>query len=195
MCRCMGILHCYKLIIWSQEKYNTWHVHMAVVFFIYCGYVISYQTIHELRLTIFFTVASLEHWQWSNHDWYVWKRLLPNDINTQRLDISEVIRHSMQIRWKIEAEIKWPSFCWRDFKSNFLNENCGIVHWWMSTRFKLTIIQHWFRKWFSGNQTISHYMSQWWLDSLTHMCVTRPPWDKWCVYVHNTNVAILTGRI
>ena len=31
-------------------------------------------------------------------------------------------------------------------------------------RVKLTIFQHWFRKWLGAEQATSHYLNQWWLD-------------------------------
>ena len=36
-------------------------------------------------------------------------------------------------------------------------------HWSFFFRLKLTIIQHWFRKWLGTSQVTSHCLSQWWL--------------------------------
>ena len=35
-------------------------------------------------------------------------------------------------------------------------------HWSLFLRDQLTISQHWFRKWLSADQVISHYLNQWW---------------------------------
>ena len=38
-------------------------------------------------------------------------------------------------------------------------------HWNLFLRVRLTIFQHWFRKWLGGtDQATSHYLNQWWVD-------------------------------
>ena len=40
-------------------------------------------------------------------------------------------------------------------------------HWSLFLRVQLTIYQHWFRWWLGTDQSTSHYLNQWWLDSIT----------------------------
>ena len=47
-------------------------------------------------------------------------------------------------------------------------------HWSLLLRAKLTIFQHWFRKWLGAEQ--ANYLNQWWPSSTMHMCVIRPQW-------------------
>ena len=54
-----------------------------------------------------------------------------------------------------EAEIKWPSFHRWHFQSIFLNENVWAT---------------------------SHFLNQWWLDLLNHICITWPFTDA---YTHH----------
>ena len=37
-------------------------------------------------------------------------------------------------------------------------------HWSLFLMVRLTIFQHWFRKWLGADQATSHYLNQWWLD-------------------------------
>ena len=51
-------------------------------------------------------------------------------------------------------------------KCTFLNEMLEIslkCHWNLFIRVKLTIFQHWFRKWLGADQATSHYQHHWWL--------------------------------
>ena len=47
-------------------------------------------------------------------------------------------------------------------------------HWIMFLKVQLTIFQHLFRKWLGVKQATSHYLNQWWHNSQTNICVTRP---------------------
>ena len=49
-------------------------------------------------------------------------------------------------------------------------------HWSLFRRVRLTICQHWFRKWLKADQATSHYLNQCWHNSPTHICITRPQW-------------------
>ena len=50
------------------------------------------------------------------------------------------------------------------FKCIFLNEKFRLrFHWSLFLKFKLTLFQHWFRKWLGAYQETSHYLKQWWL--------------------------------
>ena len=49
-------------------------------------------------------------------------------------------------------------------------------HWNLFPRVHLTIFQHWFREWLGACQATSHYLNQWCLILMTHICVTRPQW-------------------
>ena len=50
------------------------------------------------------------------------------------------------------------------------------AQWNLFPRAQLTISHHLFRKWLGSDQATSHYLNQWWLPLLTHICVTRPGW-------------------
>ena len=39
-----------------------------------------------------------------------------------------------------------------------------------------SVIQHLFGYWLGVEQATSHYLNQWWLSLLTHICFTRPQW-------------------
>ena len=65
----------------------------------------------------------------------------------------------------------WMKMYWFWFK----------FHWNLFQRVKLTIFQHWFRKWLGTDQATSHYLNQWWSSLLTELldasiCSTRPQW-------------------
>ena len=45
-------------------------------------------------------------------------------------------------------------------------------HWSLFPRVKLTIFHHQYSAW----SATSHYLNQWWLRLVTHICVTRPQW-------------------
>ena len=62
----------------------------------------------------------------------------------------------------------WMKILWFRFR----------FQWSLFLRVQLTIIQHWFRLWLGAGQATSHYLNQWWLILLTHICVTRPQWVK-----------------
>ena len=49
-------------------------------------------------------------------------------------------------------------------------------------RVQLTLTQHWFRFWLGDKQATRtrHYLNQWWLRLVTHICVTRPQWVNNC---------------
>ena len=49
-------------------------------------------------------------------------------------------------------------------------------HWSLFLKVQLKRFQHWFRKWLGAEQATSHYLNQWWLSSMTHICVTWPQW-------------------
>ena len=50
-------------------------------------------------------------------------------------------------------------------------------YWNLFHGVQLTILQHWFWKWLPGaGQATRHYLNQWWLSLMTHICVTRPQW-------------------
>ena len=53
-------------------------------------------------------------------------------------------------------------------------------HWIMFLKVQLTIFQHLFRKWLGVEQATSHYLNQWWHNSQTNICVTRP---QRCIYI------------
>ena len=65
------------------------------------------------------------------------------------------------------------------FKSFFVKENI-----WISIQIllkcvpgvKLTIFQHWFRKWLGAEQVARHYFNRCLYALLSHICVTRPQW-------------------
>ena len=60
-------------------------------------------------------------------------------------------------RWHIETHfLEWKLLCF--------DENCF-------TMVQLTLFQHW---WLGAGQATSHYLKQWWLSLMTHICVTRP---------------------
>ena len=51
------------------------------------------------------------------------------------------------------------AFCWMkmyEFRLKF--------HWSLFPSVQLTILHHWFRWWLGADQSISHYLNQWWLD-------------------------------
>ena len=45
-------------------------------------------------------------------------------------------------------------------------------HWSLLLMFELTT----FQQWLGAYQATSHYLNQWWLVLLTHICITRPQW-------------------
>ena len=48
-------------------------------------------------------------------------------------------------------------------------------HWSLFLRVKLTIFQHWFRKWLSACQATNYYLNHWWLVSWRiYICFTQP---------------------
>ena len=62
-------------------------------------------------------------------------------------------------------------------------------HWSLFPRIQLTISQHWFRQWLGAEQATSHYLKQWWPNSMMHICIARPQWVNlrqplwwWCVW-------------
>ena len=72
-------------------------------------------------------------------------------------------------------------------------------HWGLFPGVKLTIFQHWFRKWLGAGQATSHYLNQWWsvywrtygplgLIDLTHWCLCKK--DSWYT---NTKLHVLLG--
>ena len=50
---------------------------------------------------------------------------------------------------------------------------------WMSIKFSLNFIPDCSTK-NKPDQPISHYLDQWWLSLMTHICITRPQWVKAC---------------
>ena len=63
------------------------------------------------------------------------------------------------------------------FKCIFLNGSCCILstsHWNMFAMAQLTMIQNWSRFLLGAKQATSHYLKQWELNLLTHICVSRP---------------------
>ena len=67
-------------------------------------------------------------------------------------------------------------------------------HWSLFLRFELTIFQHWFRQWLGADQATSHYLNQWWLILLTHICVTRPQWVKVKMVLTSIGIPMLKIR-
>ena len=51
------------------------------------------------------------------------------------------------------------------------------LRWFRSVQF--TITQPWFRKWLGAEYMTSHYLNQFWPDSLTHICGTMGRWVKY----------------
>ena len=56
----------------------------------------------------------------------------------------------------------------------------------------------WFKWWLGAEQVTSHYLNQWWLSLLTHICITRPQWvnrisNHWCMTLstHARNLYML----
>ena len=70
-------------------------------------------------------------------------------------------------------------FPYNIFKCILLNENCCILIK-ISLKYvpegPINTIQCWFRSWLGTSQATSHYLNQWWLSLMTHICVTRPQW-------------------
>ena len=56
------------------------------------------------------------------------------------------------------------------------------VHWNLLANFQLRIFQHWSRKRLDADQVTSHNLDQWWPGLLTHTCVTRYHWYKYCQF-------------
>ena len=54
----------------------------------------------------------------------------------------------------------------------------------MFPRVQLTLFHHLFRKWPGTGQATSHYLNQWWLNLMMHICVTRPQWVKHLSITH-----------
>ena len=52
------------------------------------------------------------------------------------------------------------------------------VHRSLFLRVQLTISQHWFSYSLGAESATSHYLNQWWPDSLTHVCGTRGRWKR-----------------
>ena len=81
-----------------------------------------------------------------------------------------------------EAETKRPSFCRQHFWRHFLEWR----YVWISIEISLNffprvqsmICQHWFRSWLGAHQATNHYLNQWWLSLLTHICITQPQCAK-----------------
>ena len=76
--------------------------------------------------------------------------------------------------------IKWPSFSQTTFSNAFswmqIFEFRLKLHWSVFLWDQLTIFQHLFRWWLGTVAAISHYLNQWWPDSLKHICGTRGGW-------------------
>ena len=49
-------------------------------------------------------------------------------------------------------------------------------HWCLLLGVQLTIRQHSFRKWLGAEQATSHYLNQWWLSLLKHICGSTGRW-------------------
>ena len=62
-------------------------------------------------------------------------------------------------------------FCWKQ-----MVECLFKFHWNLFPRVQLTISQHRFRQWLGAEQATSHYLSQWWHSSPTHVCGARGRW-------------------
>ena len=90
---------------------------------------------------------------------------------------------------------KWQSFCRQHFEMHFHHRNiCIFIQISLNLFLWIQIITnwHWFRQWLGTEQVTSHYMNQWWLNSLTHTCLPRPH----CVNnTMNTISFCLTGSI
>ena len=59
-------------------------------------------------------------------------------------------------------------------------------HWSVFQRVQLTISHHCFMLWLGAEQATSHYLKQWWPDSLTHICGIMWRWDKCVVCIHRS---------
>ena len=77
----------------------------------------------------------------------------------------------------IEAETKWQPFCWWHFQVHFLWTKLVImwfaVHLSLFLGVQLTVSQHWLGWWLGADQAASHYLSQRWPSSATHISVTH----------------------
>ena len=73
------------------------------------------------------------------------------------------------------AAISQPTFS-NAFSSMKMLKNVFKFHLDLFLGVLFTISHHWFRKWLGADYATSHYRNQWWLSSLTHICVTRPQW-------------------
>ena len=78
---------------------------------------------------------------------------------------------------------KWTPFRRQLFQMHFLEWRCMYFewirfHWSLFLWVILTIIQHWFRWWLGTDQATSHYLNQWKVSQLMHICITQPQWIK-----------------
>ena len=92
----------------------------------------------------------------------------------------------------------WPAFCIRNFQMHISEGNVWISitnDWSLFLMVQLIMIQVWFRWWIGAEEAISHYLNQWWPNSLTHICVIRPQWIKTMISNHwKPRVGIMPTR-
>ena len=55
---------------------------------------------------------------------------------------------------------------------------------------QMTICKRWYRFWLNTEQATSHYLDQWWLRLLTHICVTRPRWLDNVWYINHSDILL-----
>ena len=116
----------------------------------------------------------------SPHKWPVTRNLFPFDdvimnptnIEIPSGEIKKILTHSGRDKMAAIFQTTFSNaFSWMkmyQFRSKF--------HWSLFRRVRLTICQHWFRKWLKADQATSHYLNQCWHNSPTHICITRPQW-------------------
>ena len=57
-----------------------------------------------------------------------------------------------------------------------MNDKFYEFHWSLFPRVQLTTFQNWFRWWLGADQATSHYLNQYWHNSLKHICGI---WGRW----------------
>ena len=79
-----------------------------------------------------------------------------------------------------EVATTWPTSYTRHLERHFPESKCFVFlfkcYWSLFPMVQLTRSHHWFRRWFSAEKAINHYLNQWWPSSLAHTYVTRSEW-------------------
>ena len=104
------------------------------------------------------------------------KSLLIDSINIS-LSISRAVYTFIHFKVSLVIRQFYKPFCRPHFQMFFLMEILQfrlIFHWKLVMRVKLAIDKHLLRRWLSAKQATSHCLNEWWLSSLTHICVIRP---------------------